>query len=183
MSADLTSLALPHHIFWLRRSIVHRGRVVDKLMPAFPRYVLIPFDQCWEVLRRVWRLIGVVTFGEEVARVRPESINFLLSRCVAPSVLATDPIPEPFACGDAVRVGGYGPISGHDAIYDGVVGDGKLRLMFDWMGRSVPIDIDKRDVFSIATRSTLKNDVRRRRKRRRSHGRRRKKHSVPLVGS
>jgi pyruvate ferredoxin oxidoreductase gamma subunit len=36
------------------------------------------------------------------------------------------------------------------ALYDSVTEDGKLRLVFDMMGRMVPIDVDKRDVFSIA---------------------------------
>jgi hypothetical protein len=40
------------------------------------------------------------------------------------------------------------------------VGEGKLRLLFDFMGRMVPIDVDQRDVFAIAT-------VRKRKRRRR----------------
>ena len=32
-------------------------------------YVLVPFEQCWEVLQAVWRVLGIVCFGETVARV------------------------------------------------------------------------------------------------------------------
>jgi hypothetical protein len=44
-----------------------------------------------------------------------------------------------------------GLASGHDALYESTVGEGKLRLLFDFMGRMVPIDVDQRDVFGIAT--------------------------------
>src|SRR6266511_2829105 len=60
-----------------------------------------------------------------------------------------------------------GLISGHDALYDSVTEDGKLRLVFDMMGRMVPIDVDKRDVFSVVKKS-------RRRRRRRPNRRHRK---------
>jgi hypothetical protein len=55
-----------------------------------------------------------------------------------------------------VHVGGTGLISGHDAIFESVTEDGKLRLSFDMMGRMVPIDVDKRDVFSITKKPKRK---------------------------
>jgi hypothetical protein len=61
-----------------------------------------------------------------------------------------------------VHVGGLGIASGHDALYEASLGDGKLRLLFDFMGRMVPIDVDQRDVFSIAKKPKRKRGRRRR---------------------
>jgi hypothetical protein len=58
-----------------------------------------------------------------------------------------------------------GLISGHDALYDIVTEDGKLRLVFDMMGRMVPIDVDKRDVFSVVKKPRKRGRRRRHRKR------------------
>jgi hypothetical protein len=42
-------------------------------------------------------------------------------------------IPEPFHIGDRVYVGGYGPMAGHEGVYDGRSDGGKLRLYFAWL--------------------------------------------------
>ena len=71
----------------------------------------------------------------------------------------------PYIHGERVHVGGTGLISGHDANYDSVTEDGKLRLSFDMMGRMVLIDVDQRDVFSVAKKAKRKRGRRRQRHR------------------
>ena len=62
-------------------------------------------------------------------------------------------------------VGGYGLISGHYATYDSLTEVGKIRVLFDMMGRMVHIDVDQRDVSG-----SKQVDARRRKRRRRSKG-------------
>ena len=162
VSADLLRSGYDHWLFKRSVTRVHQGQVVQVFLPAFPRYILIPFEQCWQVLHDVWRVLGVVCFGDDVARVREYEIARLVERCNGGDVLPREIIPEPFARGERVHVGGYGLISGRDAIYDGVVGDGKLRLMFDMMGRMVPIDVDQRDVSDVKRVSVRRHKRRRR---------------------
>jgi transcription antitermination factor NusG len=117
--------------------------------PAFPRYIMVPLEECWEILRDVWRVMGIVCFGEDVACVRGREVSQLVERCGGGDVLPADVVAEPYSRGERVHVGGTGLISGHDAVYDSMTEDGKLRLSFDMMGRLVPIDVDQRDVFSV----------------------------------
>ncbi len=165
-SADLTRLGYPHWLFRRRVSRAWRGRVSDNLLPAFPRYVFVPHDQCWRILNDAWRLMGIVCFGESVARVRERDVELLVERCGGSDVLPADAVPELFAHGSRVHVGGTGIISGHDAIYDRVVDGGRLRVFCDMLGRMVPIDVDERDVCEI------QSNKQRRKKRRRRPGRR-----------
>jgi transcription antitermination factor NusG len=79
-------------------------------------------------------------------------------------ILPAPVIPEPFRYGEHVHVGGYGPLSGHDAIYQEIATEGKVRLLFDAFGRMIPIDVDQRDVSSVLR---VENKKRRRRTRRR----------------
>ena len=111
---------------------------------------MVPIDRCWDIARDAWRVMGIVCFGEQIARVRGREIEQLVQRCGGGDVLPAELVPEPFVVGERVHIGGTGLIAGHDAIYERVTEDGKLRLSFDMMGRMVLIDVDKRDVFSIA---------------------------------
>jgi transcription antitermination factor NusG len=162
VSIDLARWGYSHWIFQRSTTRAYRGRVVENLRPAFPRYVLVPFEQCWNVLHDVWRVLGIVCFGEEVARVRERDVDKLIKRCARGNVLPSEPVLLPFAQGERVHVGGVGLISGHDAIFQNVVDDGRVRVLFNMMGALTPIDVDQRDVFSIV------------RKQKRRRGRRRK---------
>jgi transcription antitermination factor NusG len=167
VSADLRDRGYPHWLFKRRSTRVWHGRIVLSMPAAFPRYVMIPIELCWEIMRDVWRVLGIVCFGENVARVREREVQQLVERCGGGDVLPAEVVPEPFLHGERVHVGGTGLIAGHDAVYNSVTEDGKLRLSFDFLGRLVPIDVDKRDVFSISKKT----------KRRRRHrpGRRHRK--------
>ena len=164
VSADLRDCGYPHWLFKRKTTRVWHGRVVVGMPAAFPRYVMVPLELCWEILRDIWRVMGIVCFGDVVAKVSEREVDKLVERCGGGDVLPPEIIPEPYVHGERVHVGGTGLISGHDANYDSVTEDGKLRLSFDMMGRMVLIDVDERDVFSVAKKT---------KKRRRRNGRRR----------
>jgi hypothetical protein len=64
------SNSMPHHrVFWINRTRAIKGRIVNRLIPALPRYIVAPVNECWDVLQACTRLIGVICFGHEVARV------------------------------------------------------------------------------------------------------------------
>ena len=167
VSADLTRFGYEHLLFKRRATRVRQGRIILAMPPAFPRYIMIPFGECWDVLRNVWRVLGIVCFGEEIARVHQREVDALVARCGGGDVLPALPIVEPYAHGERVHIGGLGLASGHEALFENSLGDGKLRLLFDFMGRMVPIDVDQRDVFSIVKKP--KRGRRHRRRSRRNH--------------
>lgn len=169
VAADLSRLHYPHIWFKRQASAVVRGRVVQLVRPAFPRYVFVTTDQCWEVLRDVGKVLGLLSFGEELAVIRQNIVDQLIHRCNGTDLFPPEVIPEPFKRGDRVVIGGYGPIAGHEAVYEQVASDGKLRLSFDWFGRLVPIDIDSRDVSVLVSAPKPTKKRKRPRRRKRSH--------------
>jgi transcription antitermination factor NusG len=165
VSADFRRFNYDHILFKRHRSRVHLGRVVDEFVPAFPRYIFIGLEHCWDAVRDIARVLGLVSFGEELGVVPARVVETLVARCGGGDCFPREPAPEPFRRGDRVRVGGIGPASGHEAVYEALADDGKVRLHFDWLGRLVPIDIDTRDVSLLTARPI----TRKRRRRRRSH--------------
>lgn len=170
VSDDLARLSYPHIFFKRRSTAVQRGRVVDCFPPAFPRYIFVTAAQCWDVVRDVGKVLGLVTFGEEIGVVPERVVDQLLRRCGGGDVLPPEPLAEPFRRGDRVVVGGCGPVAGHWATYDALAEGGRVRLCFDWMGRIIPIEIDIRDVSVVTTKGERKRKRPRRRKRHSSHG-------------
>jgi transcription antitermination factor NusG len=137
----------------------------SKLAFAFPRYIFVPVEQAWSAFHELWRVLGVVAFGDELAVVPQCEIDRLRKLGGGSDLLPVPAKPEPFKTGAHVHVGGYGPLSGHDAVYQEIATEGRLRLLFDWMGRMVPIDVDQRDVCA----ELRNNDKKRRRSKRRKH--------------
>jgi transcription antitermination factor NusG len=172
-----------HPCLWFKRRVqtARRGQLVERILPAFPRYVFIYSDQCWDVLHHVGRVVGLVVVGDEIGRVSGEVVDQLVDRCGGGDVLPPEAIPEPFSKGAKVIVGGFGPAAGLSGTYDALAESGKLRVMFDFMGRIVPIDIDARDVSGV-----LAESVKPKRKRKRRGRRRKVKEAVsvaPIQGS
>jgi hypothetical protein len=54
VSADLLRLGYDHKLFKRRSTHVWHGRIVIGMPPAFPRYIMVPLEECWEILRDVW---------------------------------------------------------------------------------------------------------------------------------
>jgi transcription antitermination factor NusG len=111
-------------------------------------------------------VLGVVAFGDELAVVPQREIDRLRKLGNGSDILPPPVKPEPFKTGTRVHVGGYGPLSGHDAVYQEIATEGRLRLLFDWMGRMVPIDVDQRDV---RAETPIENEKKRRRSKRRKY--------------
>jgi transcription antitermination factor NusG len=165
VSDALERFGYEHWIFRRKVSRARRGKIVNDFLPAFPRYVMVPFEQCWEVVRDVWQIIGIVCFGGHVARVREHDFNYLVERCGGGCVIPPEQIPERWARGERIHIGGVGLVAGHDAYYEGLLGDGRLRVMTNMLGRLVPVDVDERDVFSIVSRRKRRRPGRRNRHR------------------
>src|SRR5262245_28330566 len=105
---DLRRLSYEHIFFKRRSTMVNRGRLINCYLPAFPRYIFVVAEQCWDVLRDVGKILGLVTFGERIGIVPERVVDQLVRRCDGGDVLPLEPVVEPFRRGDRVMVGGYG---------------------------------------------------------------------------
>jgi transcription antitermination factor NusG len=129
-------------------------------------YIFVPVEQAWSVFHELWRVLGVVAFGGELAVVPQREIDRLRKLGGGSDLLPAPAQPEPFKRGTLVHVSGYGPMAGHDAVYQEIATEGRLRLLFDWMGRLIPIEVDQRDVCA----ESRNNDKKRRRSKRKKRG-------------
>lgn len=157
-----------HHVFKIKRRIVHRGIAADRLFPAFPSYVFLITDGCWEPLRAVFGIIEFVRAGDRVA-VLPSSIMNSLLKVAGPEDVL--PIAEPaarFRLGDRVLIRGMSLLAGQHATFQHQLADGQTVVLIDWMGRYVPVAIDERDLAAAGEKKSRSNG-RRNNRQRRSH--------------
>lgn len=165
VSVELARLNFLHYIFWLRHTRVVGGRVFNSLMPAFPRYAFVQLEHAWDVVAMVEKITSVVMFAGKPAMLSADLMSRLVSRADADCVMSPEESAK-FQIGDRVYVGADGSIAfGHTAIYDRHLGNNRAVVLFDWMGRSVPIDISQNDL-SLEQESSKRLSRRRHRRRR-----------------
>ena len=144
-SAELARWQFPHHIFWLRVEQVRRGRVHERLVPAFARYVFVPFADCWRIVENIWHVCSLVKCGDEPVCAPENEVENLVERCGGTNVLPYV-VPAKFTQGDAVVINGYGPLRDLKGFYDHALGSGRACLLLDWMGRMVPVEVEEAEV-------------------------------------
>ena len=52
VSADLHRFGYTHWMFKRGVTRAYQGKIVSSFRPAFPRYIMVPFEQCWSVMQR-----------------------------------------------------------------------------------------------------------------------------------
>lgn len=138
VSERLDKIDLPHYLFLRRFRVAHRGQLVERLKPAFPSYIIVPMATCWDLVRHVSGVIGVVAFGSQPAAVRPAVIEGLVAACGGGKVLPLEEPEKQFKFGDEVVV---------DSVVDMVgtfqysLGDDRAVVLVEWLGRSVFVNV------------------------------------------
>jgi hypothetical protein len=146
VSRALERWAFQHHVFKIRRRIVHRGAAADRLYPAFPSYIFLVTNGYWEALREVFGILEFVKQGERVAELPAATINSLLRVAGADDVLPVAAPPARFQTGDRVAIRGMSLLAGQCATFQHQLTEDQSIVLIDWMGRWVPIAIDERDL-------------------------------------
>lgn len=155
---------VPHYFFKRQVKRVTRGRVHDNIVPAFPRYIFAPPDECWKLKYEMpARVVDVVRsqLDGTLWTVSSSEIEELVARCNGGDVFPLPKEPDPYQHGDEVVVIGHHAAAGHRAVYQHLLGDNQALIEFNWLGRMVPTAVDLRDIEKFMPRK----------KRRRSHRR------------
>lgn len=181
VSSKFVDLGVPHHLFRVRKRVAIRGRVVDTLVPAFPRYLFVAVEaETGEPiyipdLEFVDGFAGFVRFGDAQPEIVPDGE---VARLIADShgdVLAFEPRSR-FHAGDRVRIGGCraGAVVDQIGVYQDTCEDGRAIILVDWMGRYVPIQLDESDLEEYPKPNSKLGHVKNKRKnkRRRRRGKR-----------
>jgi transcription antitermination factor NusG len=174
VSALLSARAIEHHVFRIKRNVIKRGRVVDVLPPAFPRYIFIQNQDCSRVRNEITDVVGLVRFGDNFPEEMTEDVvDGLRARCYQDSDILTVDVPDStrFKLGDWVDVIGVGSAFGHHGLYQYALPLGRACVWFDWMGQMVPVDVDERD---LCERDGVKSINTKKKKKRKNHHRSRK---------
>jgi transcription antitermination factor NusG len=156
-----------HIIFRLRRRTVFRGKIVERLVPAFPGYVFVKARQCWNLIRDI---VGVVDFvrGHEnlVADVHPVIVTNIAANADSDGVLnlrEEDLLACPWSEGDKIRLRG-GMFSGYRAVYKCPLRDEQSIVEIDWLGQWSPVNVGNADI-ELLVESAKKRKRRRNRRR------------------
>lgn len=145
-SRELVRYSYPHIWFKKRTQRVWRGRVCEVLQPAFPRYLWVPFETAWDVLRDVSRVLALVSFGEGLERVPGHVVEQLIARCGGGDVLPPEAVPARFRQGDRVLIKGANPLAGQIAIYEYPITHGRALAQILWLGAWRPVALDEADL-------------------------------------
>jgi transcription antitermination factor NusG len=149
----------------LRTRRVHRGRHVETLRAAFPRYLFVSVAPGrWPALLEIAGVTGYVRDADHgPVRVAPEIVDDLIARADAAGVLPEEPKRCPFARGERVIVNGGGLVAGYFGIFQHPVDGEHAVIEQERLGRTVSVKV-RLDELGKAERKN-------KRRRRRRHGR------------
>jgi antitoxin (DNA-binding transcriptional repressor) of toxin-antitoxin stability system len=168
-SRALTRFAYEHILFRVRRRIVCRGHIVDRLFPAYPRYLFVATTAAWELRQRFLQIIDFVRQGERIAILPDGTVTALLA-AAKDAIIPTPDISSPrFHRGDQVVIRGNGVLSGQYAVFQHPLTPEAALIEIDWLGRWIPVSIDDRDLLPFIA---VKRDAPRRKRRHRRRRRR-----------
>lgn len=165
VSEQMIRRDLPFHIFQRRLTLAHRGRLIQRLVPAFPRYVFIPFVTCWETVSSVSGFTGLVSFGNGPEKVDDKIVEEIKSICPGGILLEDEKKTSRFNFGDPVSV-----LENQFGTYHHHCGDGRAVILLNWMGRLVFVNVQECDLREVKRPPQLCKVRRRRRRRRRQRG-------------
>lgn len=148
VAAVLGALGIEHHLFCHRIRSVIRGRVVERLRPAFPRYIFVRIvaDAMWRKVLEVNSVIGFVKSEEQPIVVPQGVIDDLIARQLNGAL--PNPLAAKFRLGDRVRiVGEYNLVFGNIGVYQYPIAPDRAVVLLPWFGgASIRTEIDNRDM-------------------------------------
>ena len=179
LARALTDFEFPNHVFKIRTRCVHRGRLIDRLRPAFPRYLFLDPRNAWNIIRGRFASLDFVRDGNFIATVPEQAVTSLVKIADADGVLPTpEKISTKFHLGDRVRIIGASLLAGYPALYQHLVANEQHMVLIDWMGRYVPVAVDERDLVLEVVKE-ISSPRRNRRRRRKRNWNRNHKHGPP----
>ena len=126
---------------------VPKIKVAKRPAPLFPGYLMVRVYVRWYPIRWCPGVLRLLMDGERPARLRDHVVNEIRGREVRGFVkLPKVPTLEK---GTKVRVL-TGTFAGHVAIYDGMSGTQRERVLLDLLGQSVPVNMPVGSVEPVA---------------------------------
>lgn len=131
----------------IKISAVVDRRKVQRVSPLFPAYVFVRVVDSWYPIQSA---IGVMRVLPNIGDVGPAKIEDQVVRAIKQQeIRGFVQLPKQLQPGDKVRIV-RGSFKDHIAVYDGMSGKDRQRVLLELLGRMVPIDIDPCDLVTLA---------------------------------
>ena len=106
VSRTLDLLSFDHIWFKVRRKVVHRGRLVLRVLPLFPGYLFIQARNLWREVESIIGIHGFVRFGGVIEDVPDSVVCSLRERAGGDGIINEASLPYDTGAPCYVRIGG-----------------------------------------------------------------------------
>jgi transcriptional antiterminator RfaH len=118
-----------------------------RIVPLFPSYVFIRIETHWYAIGKTIGVIGVLTSGDQPARLKDEIIKQIKNK--ERNGVVKLPEPRRLIPGDKIRIV-KGSFAGQFAIYQGMSAHERTKVLLDLLGRKVVVEINQSDLQALA---------------------------------
>jgi transcriptional antiterminator RfaH len=118
-------------------------RTKGRITALFPSYLFVSATDFWYPIKSTVAVIGLLMSGDHPAKLKDEIVNAIKMK--ERNGVVKLPEPKRIKRGDKIRII-RGSFDGHLAIFDGMSGNDRSRVLLDLLGRKVVVEIPKRDL-------------------------------------
>jgi transcription elongation factor/antiterminator RfaH len=122
-------------------------RTARRIVPLFPSYVFVRIEDHWWSIANTIGVIDLLMSGEHPAKLKDEIVNTIKAK--EKNGVVKLPEPKRLKPGDRIRIK-QGSFEGHFAVFEGMNGHDRSRVLLDLLGRKVVVVINKSDVQQLA---------------------------------
>jgi transcriptional antiterminator RfaH len=118
-----------------------------RIVPLFPGYLFVRIESHWWPIANTIGVISLLMSGDHPAKLRDEIVNAIKAK--EKNGLVKLPEPKRIRIGSKIRIirGSFG---GHIAIFQGMSGHERSKVLLALLGRKVMVEIPKADLQEIA---------------------------------
>jgi transcription elongation factor/antiterminator RfaH len=124
-----------------------RIKIRHRPAPLFPGYLFIAATDFWYPIKSTVGVIDLLMSGEHPAKLKDEIVNSIKAK--EKNGVVKLPEPKRLKPGDRIRIK-QGSFEGHFAVFEGMNGHDRSRVLLDLLGRKVVVVINKSDVQQLA---------------------------------
>jgi transcriptional antiterminator RfaH len=126
---------------------------ITKIKILFPRYLFVQIDQQWHSINSTFGVSRVILGRDNRPAIVSDRIISDLKMREDSKGLISLPQPSKFRPGEKVRVVN-GPMSGYDAIYDGMRPNDRVRILIELLGQQAIVELDEKDLAAVAVENS-----------------------------
>ena len=130
-------------VYLPRIKISAGGRM--RKVALFPSYLFARLGIFWYRARWSDGVVRILMAGDEPAKLKDEIVDAIRKRQDGDGFVKLLPPPKRLKQGDKVRIIG-GSFAGQIALYDGMSGKDRERVLLELLGQAVAVDLPRRDI-------------------------------------